>query len=407
MRSHARRVLAATACFAFLACSSARLDVVQRVEHIDSYAREPMIVEHPDGSLFLAGYGQPHPQVWKSVDHGATWMRLYLGSEAAGATGNSDVDLAIAADGTLYIVAMSYDRKTHEGTGMAAGASTDSGSTWHWTPLSRARFDDRPWIETAPDGSAHVIWNDGSGVTHAVSRDRGATWMTTGRVHDKGGSSHMAIGAHGEIAVRVTPSSASANRFDRRVDLIAISSDGGATWTTHPAPGERDWNAPEEKEITPRWVEPLAWDPDGALYSAWCDKAGLQLARSDDRGATWQTWLAAPSSVRTFFPYLISRGHGRLAASWFSAASDDFADLRWHVAAIDVTSSPRVIESAAQSLESARPDPERGNALFNDTGGEYIALANLRDGTLAAATVIQHKEAGRIGFTWWRFRIPE
>jgi hypothetical protein len=383
---------------------------VQRVEHLDSLAREPMIVEHPDGSLFLAGYGQPHPQLWKSLDRGATWMRLYLGNEAAGATGNSDVDLAVAADGTLYFVVMSYDRKTNEGTGMAVGTSTDSGTRWRWTSLSKARFDDRPWIEAAPDGSAHVIWNDGSGVWHAVSRDRGVTWTRTGRVHDKGGSSHMAIGTQGEIAVRVTPSSASANRFDRDVDLIAISSDGGTTWTTHPAPGVRDWNAPDEKEITPRWVEPLAWDADGALYSAWCDKDGLELARSSDRGVTWQTWLPVASPARTFFPYLISRGHGRLAASWFSAASDDLSDLRWHVAAIDLTgspSSPKVDQSAPQSLESAVPDPEHGNALLNDAGGEYIALTTLRDGSLAAATVIQHKEAGRLGFTWWRFRIAE
>lgn len=88
---------------------------------------------------------------------------------------------------------------------MAVAASIDAGQSWHWTVISRNRFDDRPWIDVASDGAAHVIWNDGSGVAHAVSRDRGRTWINLGRVHDHGGSSHLAIGPAGELAVRITP----------------------------------------------------------------------------------------------------------------------------------------------------------------------------------------------------------
>jgi len=53
--------------------SSARLNVEQRVDHIDVVAREPMVVEHPNGALFVAGYGEPCPTLWKSEDRGATW----------------------------------------------------------------------------------------------------------------------------------------------------------------------------------------------------------------------------------------------------------------------------------------------------------------------------------------------
>src|SRR5256886_16623779 len=92
------------------------LAIAQHVEHLDVVGREPMVVEHPDGSLFVAGYGpQPRPTLWKSRDRGATWTRVDVGSEAQGAIGNSDVDLAVSRDGTLYFVNMLFDRAALEG----------------------------------------------------------------------------------------------------------------------------------------------------------------------------------------------------------------------------------------------------------------------------------------------------
>jgi len=33
----------------------------------------------------------------------------------------------------------------------------------------------------APDGTAHVIWNDNNGVYHTVSEDGGLTWNASSR----------------------------------------------------------------------------------------------------------------------------------------------------------------------------------------------------------------------------------
>src|SRR5439155_25030904 len=102
------------------ATPSGILAVAQRVEHLDVAGREPMVVEHSDGSLFVAGYGlQPRPTLWKSRDRGATWTRVDVGSEAQGAIGNSDVDLAVSRDGTLYFVNMFFDRVALEGRQIA------------------------------------------------------------------------------------------------------------------------------------------------------------------------------------------------------------------------------------------------------------------------------------------------
>src|SRR5687767_5622312 len=221
--------------------SAASLILSEPVDHLDGLAREPMLVEHPDGTLFLTGYGEPVPRLWRSNDSGATWSRVDVGSESDGAVGNSDVDLAVAADGTLYFAAMTYDRAKNEGTQIAIGTSRDVGATWSWTRLSDARYADRPWVEVAPDGTSHVIWNDGSGVAYAVSRDRGASWQPQPRIHPQGCSSHLAIASNGQIAVRITPLSASGNVHHEGVDLVAVSSDGGATWAKHAAPGQRAW----------------------------------------------------------------------------------------------------------------------------------------------------------------------
>ena len=209
------------------------------VEQLGLRAREPMVVEHPDGTLFVAGYGEDLSTFWTSRDQGATWTRVNVGTAAEGAIGNSDVDLAVALNGTLYFVTMVFDRKASEGTHVSIGVSHDVGATWSWTLLSHTRFDDRPWVEVATKGTPHVIWNDGEGVCHATSPDDGRTWIEQDRITPQGGSSHLAVGPNGVIAVRITPLSASGNKFHPGVDLIAVSTDGGRTWRKHPAPGRR------------------------------------------------------------------------------------------------------------------------------------------------------------------------
>ena len=55
-----------------------QLVVAHKVEHLDTLAREPMVVEHPGGALFVTGYNARNPLLWKSADRGATWARVDL-----------------------------------------------------------------------------------------------------------------------------------------------------------------------------------------------------------------------------------------------------------------------------------------------------------------------------------------
>ena len=381
------------------------LVVADRVDHLDVVAREPMVVEHQDGTLFVSGYGQPRPRLWKSQDHGKTWTRVNVGSEADGAVGDSDVDLAIAPDGTLFFVNMGFDRKAREGTHIAIGVSRDLGATWRWTLLSKNRFDDRPWVKVAADGTAHVIWNDGNGIRYVVSRDGGVTWIQRPRIYPQGGSSHLAVGPNKEVAVRVTPLSASGFKFNEGVDLIAISVDGGATWQNHPAPGQRHWATsytdPSYRENM-RWVEPLAWDSGGALYSFWTNQKDLWLARSVDRGETWTNWHVAASDEMSYFPYLVARGRGELAATWFSGRGET---LHAHVARFDVRNGatpPKIIESPPIRPESWRSSARPEDPPIREPGGEYMAVTFLRAGGLAVVSDIQNAREQHFGFSWSR-----
>lgn len=388
------------------------LVAVDSVEHLGALAREPMVALHPSGALFVSGYWDPVPPLYRSTDLGATWSRVDLGTAAAGAAGNSDVDLAVAPDGTLYLATLVFDRERYAGTSIHVAVSHDAGRTWRWTRLSDTPYDDRPWVDVGPDGTAHVIWNDGAGVAHAVSEDRGMTWTETPRAAPAGGSSHLAVGPGGEVAVRFVPLSASGNRFDAAAEGLAVSLDRGGTWTRHPAPAPLAWFPLIDTTVTPprmgmpaqpRWVEPLAWDSIGALYALWAADSTVWLGRSADRGATWARWKIADTHAMPYFPYLVARGRGELAASWITGKGDS---LRANVARIVAPA-----DAGAPAVWLAEPFrfesfvlPGFGAPTDRDAAGEYLPLVFLPDGTIGVVTPIQNLPAGRTGFQWRRYR---
>jgi hypothetical protein len=374
------------------------------VDILDGQAlREPMLVQHPTGVLFAAGYSRAPeeavdpPNLYRSDDGGRQWSQVAVGTPGEGALGNSDVDLAIGPDGTLYFITMGFDREAGEGTHVAVGVSRDVGETWAWRELSRTRLDDRPWIAVSSSGRVHVIWNDGRGVRHAISDDAGRSWLERPRIHAHGGSSHLAVGPDGKVAVRITPVSASGGQYDEGVDLIAVSDDDGRTWALHEPPGRRSWAMDlTQPEDIPRWVEPLAWDERGRLYYLWSEGAELRLGRSADLGVTWDSSVLVRGSAPLYYPFLGIAADGRMAASWFSGVG---ARLRAHVALVDVGRGEPTIDETPPLPVDAWRTVEGGKTT--DPAGEYFPVAFLADGDLGAVLPIQESDRGE-GFSWLR-----
>ncbi len=398
------------ALMAFSPPAKAQLTMLNHTEILGGVAREPMLVQHPSGTLFLAGYGSQvtgtdwtaPPLMWRSDDGGESWSNVDVGTSKQGAQGNSDVDLAVGPDGTLYFISLGFNRQTARGTQISMGVSTDVGHSWTWQRLSAADLDDRPWVAVSPDNIAHAVWNDGKGVRHFISEDSGQTWQEFDRVNDQGGASHLAVGPGGLVAVRIGPVSAAGQKFDAGVDVVAVSRDSGRTWTSHEPPAKLRWYPfePAEPEI-PRWVEPIAWGTDDRLYSSWSEGETVWLGWSANYGATWEKQVIATQKGMAFYPFLKAGGANELAVSWFvsndNALTAHLALVRPKGSAVQIElTEPFVPQTWADTTERRAPEP----------AGEYFPVIFLNNGNLGAATPIQDAENQRYGFTWWEFQSP-
>lgn len=395
--------MTAQAAFPATVTSGDSLKLIARVDHLDGLAREPMVVQHPTGPVFVSGFGSQvtgtdwtkPPPLWRSDDEGKSWSRVSVGNSAQGAQGNSDVDLTVGPDGTLYFFVMGFNRETRMGTHVTMGVSRNLGTSWQWQRLSQTPMDDRPWVGATPAGGVHAIWNDGKGVRHSVSTNAGRSWDEQARISPTGGSSHLATGPNGELAVRITPMSASGNRMNAETNEVAISTDAGHSWVRSAAPGNAAW--PPESSV-PRWVEPLAWGQNQTLYALWSEGTTVKLGWTQNMGTSWESVVVAEEPGLAFFPYLQSNHQGQLAATWFVRQEQS---LTAQLAHIDLSDTSLTVRRAAPFTPLAwTEDPDQP---LPDPAGEYVPVLMMDNNRLAVVTPVQDLRNNRWGFTWWLF----
>ncbi len=123
----------------------------------------------------------------------------------------------------------------------------------------------------------------------------------------------------------------------------------------------------------------------------------MWLARSRDNGDHWQAWFFHAARERTYYPYLIAQGKGRLAMTWASGFEED---LRLNVAIADA-GLEFLLEASSepQDIEAWQPP----QPATRDTAGEYFGVAFLGDGTLGVVSLIQYADGRDGGFTFRRF----
>ena len=122
------------------------------------------MVRHPSGALFVSGYWDPIPPVYKSVDQGTSWTRVNTGTEADGAAGNSDLDMAVGPDGTLYLLTLMFDRAKYAGAGIRVAVSRDVGATWtKWKIADTPAIPYYPYLVAQSRGELVASWLTGKG----------------------------------------------------------------------------------------------------------------------------------------------------------------------------------------------------------------------------------------------------
>ena len=240
-----------------------------------------------------------------------------------GASGG-DIDSAWASapgpsgNYTLYVASLNLGS-------VAVAHSTDNGATFSNTPVQAGLpGDDREWI--AAYGAAtslltfhdistseiDVLRSDNGGTTYTqISQaipvtDYKATNNELGNVaidrRNTGGASAGQFWAYQSF---VAPSTLTGQAYNEA--FLAVSSDGGSTWTDRPIPCSTAGPATFLNHNFPN----VSVAPNGSLWYAWSDDRGIFTATSSDHGTTWTCSGAVSSSPgNQIFPWLVATSNG-------------------------------------------------------------------------------------------------
>lgn len=260
---------------------------------------EPMLALAADGTLYLQAVssppdGPPVSAAWRSDDEGRTWRALPIPD---GAAANSyDGAIAVAPDGTVFLA-------NTENTLLRIWRSTQRGETWTKLDIPRIAPAHRVWLVPS-DGRLDVgIDTLGGPNFHFALGD--ATPTLVARTYDVGAA--LARRASDGLLLWPRHEAAPVDRF-----VAYASVDDGATWTSAPMTRAEP---PEtfplgEPRRTSIWT-PAVFDAEGNAYHARSTSGVVLVSRSLDGGATWSPELAL-------------------------TREDEFALLPWMTSALDV-----------------------------------------------------------------------
>jgi BNR/Asp-box repeat len=356
---------------------------------------EPSITDDGHGHVYISspnGILSSIPQsgvgFWRSDDGGATF---HATQNVGGLFGGEDSDVVTDPAGNVYVADLAV-------VGANVIKSTDHGQTFDAGTLT-GFVNDREWLTAMPD-SQTVFLTYHDLVTNAPeiykSTDGGNTflpagWMGTGQVvppSDPGFAdtkcntlvSKPVVDGSGAIYVLINTATAAENvaagcaapppaleRF-----YVAVSTDGGSTFTTHLASDLS--KATTGKANDGSWghvFNQLAIDAAGNLY---IDASGtldgslpLQnyLLVSTDHGVTWSKPIATrPSHNGQLFPAIATGQAGQVAVGYYQGTkADHHADHSNFQFVVDETmdatdANPAFSRVELKPLKGVTPQPD-------------------------------------------------
>jgi hypothetical protein len=311
-------------------------------------AAEPAIRATPDGQFYASsenGVGSG-TLAWRSGDSGLHYASLLspndvsvgstsTGKEAGLEPGGGDTDVAVATAKNAFGRYNAYIASLTLAS-VDVSTSTDNGASWTLNPAAALPIDDRPWIAAtgaskvcisyltapgvlAPELGLHVGCSSDAGATFAQLADGYDSSATgtgcslesrTGNLafDPANGNNLYAIAACGTVADATNP-----NPTGLHVIVVAVSSDGGKTFTDHVAYANPDATVDYENQFPN-----IAVDKAGNVYAVYSDDKSVFYSFSTDHGQTWHgPFQVSKAGETAIFPWATAGDAGKIDVVYY------------------------------------------------------------------------------------------
>jgi hypothetical protein len=361
---------------------------------------EPTIHVSPAGNLFLGserglgGGSDGWRQVPTTAGSGASACSLvYAGQPNAvagvGASGG-DIDSAwgsalnSAGTYTLYVSSLNLGS-------VSVAHSTDDGATFTNVPVQGGLpGDDREWIAAYGADTSLLTFHDittndidvlrsdnGGGTYTEISQAIPLTDYKAGAnelgnlVIDHRNSAGTVAGGGGPgfwaYQSFVAPSTSSGSSNNEA--FVAVSNDGGYTWTDQPVPCSVSSNSLDHN------FPNVSVAPDGTLWMSWSDDTNVFTASSGDHGSTWScSSPASTNTVQAIFPWIVATSAGEdLVYYGTTTSGGKGSNQTWYVYFVQNTGSgwgvpQQVVSVHSGSVCEGGISCTGGRQLFDDFG---------------------------------------
>jgi hypothetical protein len=239
-----------------------------------------------------------------------------------GASGG-DIDVALASapnaagNYNLYVASLNL-------ASVNVATSTDNGTTFSQTPVQAGLpLDDREWIAAFGAQTSLLTYHDvaTNNIDVLRSDDGGTTYTQISRAIPTGDYKE-ASNELGNLVIDhrnlpdqtgdfyayqsfVAPSKSGGSHNNEA--FLAVSADGGHTWTDRPIPCS---SASASTDLSHNFPN-VSVDPAGNVWYAWSNNRSIGTAKSSDHGQTWTcSGAVSRGSAQAIFPWLAATSAG-------------------------------------------------------------------------------------------------
>jgi len=280
-------------------------------------------------------------EAFRSTDGGLHYTTLVSpdgvsqANDTGFAPGGGDTDLAVAPDKNaagfynVYVSSLSL-------VNVDVSTSTDGGATWSLNPVTTPEtIDDREWIAADTNNKVCISYHDApQGITVGCSTDAGLTFTQFASAIDANHAFQISENSIGNLAIdpashtiyqtysAITTAAetacapqlgVSAGTCDYHGVYMAVSTDGGATFTDYPV-----YINPDPTVGYGHQFVNVSVDSAGNVYSVYTDDHHVYYSFSKDHGKTWSG------------PYLITTTSGTQIFPWSTAGDSGKVDVVYY-----------------------------------------------------------------------------